>query len=186
MNMQIIMVMVSYLFGSFPTGKILGLKIKHIDIQKRGSGNIGFANAVRVLGWKIGIAVLVVDILKGFIPLYFAKQYLDASQTSLMIFGLAAILGHAYPIWLKFKGGKSISTGLGVIFVLNIKLAILGILVYLTFFMIFKKSAIGSVGAAWSLIIFSIFIDKSLTTYCIILALLATYTHRENIKGLLK
>src|SRR4051812_28575572 len=101
--------LLGYLLGSIPFGKLLGL-MRSIDIQKRGSGNIGFANAVRVLGWKMAVLVLAGDVLKGCAAVLIANQYL--SQTGVLVVGVAALLGHVFPVWLHFKGGKGIATGL--------------------------------------------------------------------------
>ena len=182
MNIEIVLLFVfAYFLGSFPTGKLIG-RARGIDIQKNGSGNIGFANAVRVLGWQAGIIVLVVDILKGFMPVYIAHYSFGATIQQQMIIGIAPIIGHAYPIWLRFKGGKSIATGLGVLIALNPLIATLGITVYLMVFMISRKSAAGSLTAAWSLPLIAFIVQPMLCLYFIILALFATYTHRANIR----
>lgn len=180
--MQIIsLIIIGYILGSIPTGKILGY-VKGIDIQKKGSGNIGFANAVRVLGWPAGIIVLIVDVLKGFIPVYLAKYFLDATLLQQMIIGLAPIIGHAYPVWLRFRGGKSIATGFGVLIALNVYIALFGFLMYLLVFAISKKSAMGSLAAAWALPIIALALQPILCLYFVILAFFATYTHRVNIR----
>ncbi len=183
--MQIIyLILFGYLLGAIPTGKIIG-KIKGIDIQKKGSGNIGFANAVRVLGWKAGSIVLIGDIAKGFIPVFIARYYFDATLYQQMIIGIAPIIGHAYPVWLRFKGGKSIATGLGVLLALNVQVALAGVLLYLLVFSVSKKSAIGSLAAAWMLPIIAIYIQPNYFAYLCLLAIFATYTHRVNIKQLI-
>lgn len=176
---------IGYFAGSIPSGKIIGHYYKKIDIQKHGSGNIGFANAYRVLGPKLGVAVLVSDIVKSFVPLTVAKFGFGASVSVLMIMGSAAILGHAFPVWLKFRGGKSVATGLGVILVLSAGIAIVGLLFYLIAFAITRKSAIGSLAAAWSLPATSVFFRTDLFVYCLALALFAVYTHRNNIQQLI-
>lgn len=184
MNIEIVLLLISaYALGSFPTGKLLG-SLKGIDIQKRGSGNIGFANAVRVLGWPAGLVVLFVDVLKGFIPVFIAKYYLDATLFQQMAIGIAPIIGHAYPVWLGFKGGKSIATGLGVLTALNIYIALLGVVIYLLMFALSKQSAVGSLAAAWALPIIALAVEPLFCTYFVVLALFATYTHRKNIKQL--
>lgn len=183
--MQIVLLaVVMYLFGSIPTGKILGLKLKGIDIQKHGSGNIGFANSCRVLGYKIGILVLIGDVSKSLLPLFILQNYFGITQRELMILGLMPIIGHAFPVWLNFKGGKSIATGLGVIFVLSPYLALFGIAIYCLAFCLSRKSAIGSLLAIWSLVIAANFIDDSMVFYSLLLAIFATFTHRNNIKQL--
>src|SRR5258708_5216306 len=98
----LLLVGIAYLLGSIPFGKLIG-KRHGIDIQKHGSGNIGFANVRRTLGWQAGLIVLTGDILKGFIPVLIARQYLSTYQV--LVVALVAMLGHIFPIWLKFNGG---------------------------------------------------------------------------------
>lgn len=175
----------AYLLGSIPTGKLLGF-IKKIDIQKHGSGGIGFANAVRVLGWRMGVIVLVVDVLKGFVPLFVAKQYYQVDPTLLLLIGLMPILGHAFPVWLRFVGGKSIATGLGVLLVIEPRLALLGVLLYCVAFALFRRSDVGSLAGVWSLPIGALVIRPEITAYVLLLAFFASYTHRQNIRKFIK
>lgn len=184
--MQIVsLLLVAYLMGSIPFGKLYGLYFKGIDIQQHGTGNIGFANACRVLGFRLGVLVLFSDIAKSFVPLLLAKIYLDCPQTVLLLMGLAAIVGHAYPIWLDYKGGKSVATGFGALLVIAPVIALCGVTVYCLTFMIVRKSAVGSVCASWSLPFWAAMLNPSLLPYCLLLALFATYTHRTNIKQLI-
>lgn len=114
--------LVSYLIGSIPCGYLAGRLIAGIDIRTVGSGNIGATNVGRTLGWHWFGVVLVLDFLKGFGPAFFAPQALTAlgdtatsSETALVLCGLAAILGHLWPLWLRFQGGKGVATALGVV-----------------------------------------------------------------------
>lgn len=181
----IILMLIAYLLGSIPTGKILGFWLKGIDIQSHGSGNIGFANACRVLGMKIGVLVLIGDISKSFLPLLVAKVYLGVDQYVLMTMGVAAVLGHAYPVWLRFRGGKSIATGFGAMIVINPLVACFGLSVYCVTFMLSRKSAISSLVGAWSLVLVASYTDTALVLYCLCLALFALYTHRTNIQQMI-
>lgn len=181
----IFLVLIAYLLGSIPSGKTLGLWLKGVDIQSHGSGNIGFANACRVLGPKIGVLVLVCDIVKSFIPLMVAKHLLGVSQEILMAMGLPAIIGHAFPVWLRFRGGKSIAVGFGAMLAINPIIALFGVLVYCTVFAYSGKSAISSLVSAWSLIMFAGFVNVFLVIYCFGLALFAVYTHRMNIQQMI-
>lgn len=179
MSIFITLLILAYLLGSIPFGKLIGV-LRGIDIQKKGSGNIGFANAVRVLGWPAGIAVLFLDTAKGFIPTIVALNYLSGWQVCIV--GFVAILGHVFPVWLKFKGGKGIATGLGVSLAINPLLGAIGFGLYLLFFVYYKKSAPSSVVATWTMPIWSFFISPSLAVYYTGLALFATWTHRANLK----
>lgn len=181
----IFLMLIAYLLGSIPSGKILGLWLKGVDIQRHGSGNIGFANACRVLGPKIGVLVLICDIVKSFVPLMVAKQQLGASQEILMAMGVSAIIGHAYPVWLRFRGGKSIAVGFGAMLAINPMIALFGLLVYCLVFAYLGKSAISSLVSAWSLIMFASYVNVLLVIYCFGLALFAMYTHRINIQQMI-
>ena len=125
----------AYLLGSIPFGKIVG-RMKGIDLQKKGSGNIGFTNSLRTLGLKRAIPVLIGDLLKGSIPTFLALQFLPLGQT--LIIALASILGHIFPVWLKFKGGKGVATGLGTILAINPLITIIGLTVFLIVFLATK------------------------------------------------
>lgn len=184
MQTAFVLAVLAYLCGSVPTGKLLGWR-KNIDIQKHGSGNIGFANAVRVLGWRDGIIVLIVDVLKGFAPV-FAAKWLGFEDAALLAIGLLPIIGHAYPVWLRFRGGKSIATGLGVLLVIAPLLAACATAVYLVTLAIWRKSAAGSLVGVWSLPVWAAVFDPRLVWYVLLLALFATYTHRQNIRDFMR
>ena len=178
MQQLILLVLIGYISGSIPSGKLLGLA-RGIDIQKRGSGNIGFANAVRVLGWPLGLCVLFFDVTKGALPVLLAGQYVD--ERAQLLVGLAAIFGHIYPLWLKFHGGKGVATGLGVLLALNPPVALLGFAGYCLVFAFTRVSGLASVAGSWLLLPASWLLDPSLFWFCCLLALLASYTHRENL-----
>lgn len=184
--MQLFFILIcAYLFGSFPTGKLMGAYHK-IDIQKHGSGNIGFANVMRVIGWKAGLVVLIADILKGAIPLVIARNYAGINHFELMIVGLMPIIGHAYSIFLDFSGGKSIATGLGVLLVIEPRLAICGVLIYCFTFLVSKRSDVSSLIAVWLLTPLSVVFKLQYGIYFVVLAIFASYTHRRNIREILK
>lgn len=155
-----------------------------IDIQKKGSGNIGFANCLRILGWKPAMFVLVGDVLKGFVPVILALKILPLNET--LIVALAAILGHIFPVWLQFKGGKGIATGLGITFAINPLIAVLGLVVFLLILLYVKTMSVASILSAWSLSILAYFFSPNLSLFYLSLAALATWTHRENIKRILE
>lgn len=179
----IICLFIAYACGSIPFGKLIGNAV-HINIQKEGSGNIGFANAVRILGWPLGILVLVGDVTKGALAVLFAKLVFNLALPELQLVALAAILGHIYPVWLKFHGGKGVATGFGTLLIINIQIALAGLIIYLLCFAIIKKSGMASVLSTWSLPLFASIIDDSLLPFCLLLAIIATYTHMPNIKEL--
>lgn len=178
----LLLIAFAYLCGSIPFGKIAG-KLYGIDIQKHGSRNIGFANAVRVLGWKAGLVVLPCDVLKGSLPTLVAKQYLTTGHV--MVVAAAAILGHVFPIWLKFRGGKGIATGLGVTLAINPVIGVLGLLVYALGLVIFRKSAPSSIAAAWSLPFWCLAYGPQYTPFYSLLAVVIIWTHRNNIRQMI-
>lgn len=134
--------LLAYLSGSIPFGKIVG-HYYGVDIQKRGSGNIGFANVRRVLGWRPALATLSGDIAKGFFPALIAVTVFD--QTTAFWLGLAAIVGHIFPIWLGFRGGKGVATAWGVLLILQPVAAIAGGLAYIIGSILLGKSSSGSI-----------------------------------------
>lgn len=185
MNEFYLLIVTAYFCGSIPFGKIIG-KLYGVDIQKKGSGNIGFANVVRSLGWKAGIPVLAGDTIKGFLPVFVAMQYADINDTKILAVAFVAIIGHIFPVWLKFKGGKGIATGLGVTLAINPALGLLGVATYITALALFKKSALSSIVAAWSLPLYSLLVlPRSFSLFYFGLAILALWTHRHNIKQML-
>lgn len=173
----------AYLFGSIPFGKLVG-KFYGIDIQKHGSGNIGFANVVRVLGWRAGLIVLIGDISKGLLPVIFAKPHLNSYE--ILAVALAAVLGHIFPIWLRFRGGKGVATGLGVTLAISPLLGACGLAVYLLGFITFRKSAQSSLTAIWCLPLLSLVILRQYALFYFGLALLGTWAHRHNIQEMIR
>jgi glycerol-3-phosphate acyltransferase PlsY len=179
----LLLLILAYLLGSIPFGKLVG-KQHGIDIQKHGSGNIGFANVQRNLGWGPGLIVLAGDILKGFIPVLIAEHYLPAYQVFTV--GVVAVAGHIFPPWLKFRGGKGIATGFGVTLALNPVFGLIAAVIYLVALSYFRKSGPSSIAASWSLPLLCLFFSPKYAWLYFALALLATWTHRTNLKALRK
>ncbi len=142
-------IVASYLIGSLPTG-LLVARARGVDIRALGSGNIGATNVARTLGKKLGALVLLIDALKGFVPVLVAGRWLD--EVALAAVGLAAILGHVFPVWLRFRGGKGVATALGVFAALAPIPAAAAVLVYLVAFLITRISSVGSLLAATALL----------------------------------
>jgi acyl phosphate:glycerol-3-phosphate acyltransferase len=142
---------VGHLLGAIPVGLLLGRAVKGIDLRQHGSGNIGATNAARVLGWKWGMVALVLDALKGMLSVLLARVWTAGSPSSLhiqVITGICAILGHMFPVWLKFKGGKGVATGLGVALVLSPISSLWALAAYGLGFGITRVSSVGSLVAA--------------------------------------
>jgi acyl phosphate:glycerol-3-phosphate acyltransferase len=176
-------IILAYLLGSIPFGKLVGRKYG-IDIQKKGSGNIGFTNSLRSFGLKPAILVLFADILKGFIPVNIALSFFPQNQ--ILIIAIAAILGHIFPVWLKFKGGKGVATGFGAIVAINPIISLIPIAVFALVFLIKRIVSVSSILATGSLMLVSYFISPNLTLFYLFLFAIILWTHRENISRLIK
>jgi len=179
----ILIVLVCYFLGSIPFGFILTKFFLKQDIREIGSGNIGATNVLRTGNKSIGYLTLLLDILKAVIPVIFIK--INFSEY-LFISSLSVFLGHVFPIWLKFKGGKGVATYVGILCCLNIFLGIsFGIIWFIVFF-ISKYSSLSSLLGALSIPIINFFIfNDDVVYFFIIMFILIFYTHRENIKRLL-
>ena len=174
---------VSYLMGSIPFGLILTKIFLKKDIRKIGSGNTGATNALRTGNKIIGYSTLTLDILKAVIPILYVKFYFPEY---IFISSLLVFLGHVFPVWLKFKGGKGVATYIGILFCINIYLGISFGIVWLIIFFIFQYSSLSSLIGSISVPIINFLIfNDSVVFFFIIMFVLIFYTHRENIKRLL-
>ncbi len=193
----LVVVLVGYLPGSLPAGLLAG-RLKGVDIRAVGSGNIGATNAFRVLGKGIGVAVLLVDVMKGLLPCLFLpalvagvfpESQAPELQTLHMLIGVSAILGHNYPCWLGFKGGKGIATTAGVVGALApVPLGIcLGAWVF--FFAISRFVSVSSIAAAVALPVSVALLPGDrfglLFWIFLFLGVMAIWKHRGNIKRLM-
>ena len=179
----ILIVLVCYFLGSIPFGFILTKFFLKQDIREIGSGNIGATNVLRTGNKSIGYLTLLLDILKAVIPVIFIK--INFSEY-LFISSLSVFLGHVFPIWLKFKGGKGVATYLGILFCINYILGFVFILVWFLIFLIFKYSSLSSILATFTIpIVYYFFINNENYYFFIIMFILIFFTHRENIKRLL-
>lgn len=179
-------IILSYLLGSISFGHLICTYWKGIDIRKFGSGNIGTTNVGRVLGFKYALLVFLGDALKGFIAVMIARQL--GGQWLEVAAGLIAIAGHTWPIFLKFKGGKGIATGAGVIIALVPKVAIIALSLWAIITLVSRYVSLGSIIAAISVPILTLFFYKSLPYFLfgLIGASFVTYKHIPNIKRLLE
>jgi glycerol-3-phosphate acyltransferase PlsY len=192
-------VIVSYLIGSFPTGIVFGKAFKGVDVRTVGSKTIGATNVFRILGPKIAIPVLIVDILKGIIAtILISKIYFGDIVVALywlkIIAGFSAIIGHIFPVWIGFKGGKGVATATGVIFGLMPLEAGFACLLFVIVVVLTRYVSLGSILA--SLFIFcallaeklylGISIPRAYMILSLVLLFIVLITHRHNIKRLLK
>ena len=173
---------ISYLMGSVPFGFILTKIFLKKDIREIGSGNIGATNALRTGNKTIGYSTLVLDILKAVAPVIYVKIFY---QDFLYIASLCAFLGHVFPIWLKFKGGKGVATYVGILFTINILLGFIFCVTWLLIFLISKYSSLSSLIGSLTIPVYIFFNDQiSNALFFGIMFVLIFYTHRENIKRL--
>ena len=173
---------ISYLMGSIPFGLILTKLFLNKDIREIGSGNIGATNVLRSGNKIIGYITLTLDILKAVIPVIFVKIYYT---DFLYLASLSAFLGHVFPIWLKFKGGKGVATYVGILFAINIYFGIIFALCWFVIFGITKFSSLSSLIASISIPVYLIITSNfDEIFFFIIMFVLIFFTHRENIKRL--
>ena len=173
---------ISYLMGSIPFGLILTKVFLKKDIREIGSGNIGATNALRTGNKLIGYSTQVLDVLKAVIPVLYVKiNFPDAVYIS----ALFAFIGHVFPVWLKFKGGKGVATYVGILFSLNIIFGLVFGICWLIIFFISKYSSLASLIGSLSIPVYILILEglENIFFY-VIMFILIFFTHRENIKRL--
>ena len=171
----------SYLIGSIPFGFLLTKFFLKKDIRNIGSGNIGATNVLRTGNKSIGYTTLIFDIIKAVIPII----YLKLNYTDYILLGsLCIFLGHVFPIWLKFKGGKGVATYVGILFSINLYIGLVFIGVWFVTFLISKYSSLSSLFASLSVPIYLFIFTNQSFIFFSIMFILIFYTHRENIKRL--
>ena len=180
------LIILSYFFGAIPSGVWIGKIFKGIDVRDYGSKNSGATNSYRVLGAKLGIAVLIMDVLKGFIPLYIASKF-NLEYNDLVILGLVAILAHTFSCFISFKGGKGVATSLGVFLFLAPVITLILLVIFILVVYFTKYISLGSITAAFLLPIFTFFThrDTYLFTLSVVIAIFVIYRHKTNISRLL-
>lgn len=183
----IFVLVVIYLIAAIPTGIVLAKVMGYEDVRGKGSGNIGATNVYRVAGKLPGALTLLGDILKGFLPLLACKTWFDPTPGQLGIACTAAIIGHCYPVYLKFKGGKGVATALGILLVLSPKAVLGAAAVFIITVAATRFISLGSVLAAMStpLMILVFNDNQAIFLATSFIAALIVWRHRTNIKRLL-
>ena len=177
-----LIIIVSYLFGSIPFGLLLTKIFLKKDIRKIGSGNIGATNVLRSGNKILGYSTLALDILKAVLPILYIKFFMN---DYLYISALSIFIGHVFPIWLKFKGGKGVASYLGILCCLDIYTALIFGVVWISIFILFKFSSLSSLLASLTIPIFYFFYNSNSDYYFyFMMFILIFFTHRENIKRL--
>ena len=178
----LITALISYLFGSIPFGYLFTKLLLKKDIRDIGSGNIGATNVLRTGNKSLGYLTLILDIAKAVMPVIYIKiNYPDLVYIS----ALCAFLGHLFPVWLKFRGGKGVATYVGILISINIYYAVVFGIVWIFTFLISKYSSLSSLFASISIPIYLLIVDQGNIIFFIIMFVLIFYTHRENIKRLI-
>jgi glycerol-3-phosphate acyltransferase PlsY len=185
--MTFFLILFAYFMGSIPTGVVLTKAFSKVDIRTQGSRNIGATNVYRTAGKKLGVLALLGDILKGVIPVVLARGTLE-SHFWIGAVALVAFLGHIYPIFLKFKGGKGVATGLGIFLALSPLPTLLAAIVFVLVVFRWRYISLGSLTAAAAFVVFLALLDphKIYIPFAFIVAALIFYRHRENLERLME
>lgn len=188
----------AYLCGSIPTAVWIGQAFYGVDVREYGSGNAGATNTFRVLGKKAGIPVMLLDILKGwtatnlafFIGVSTTGAYNSAAYTNYALaLGIAAVMGHLFPVFAGFRGGKGIATLFGMILAIHLQAALLCVLIFIIVLLVTKYVSLGSIVAGFTYPIGVSFVfpsNKSVVIYGMCICVLILVTHQKNIERLLK
>jgi len=181
----ILLLIAAYLVGAIPTGVLLTRLVGAGDVRKSGSGNIGATNVYRVAGRGVGIATLGGDILKGVIPVVAAQQ-LHGSTTQVALVACVAFLGHCYPVYLGFRGGKGVATALGIFLVLSPKAVLFAALLFVVLVWKWRYISLGSICAAGVIPFLVHYVERltPLTLATLMIAAMVIWRHRSNIQRL--
>ena len=189
--MNLLILFLGYLLGSFPSGYLAGRIAKGIDIRSLGSGSTGATNVLRHIGKRAAITVFLIDVFKGVISISLAKYFLlnDSWQVAI---GISALIGHIWPVWLNWKGGKAVATGLGIFLGLSWQVGVATLGVFILMITLFRIVSLASITAALSLplLMFISFQNSNTSLPFLVISLLAMalvfWRHRENIIRLMK
>ncbi|MCK4663903.1 MAG: glycerol-3-phosphate 1-O-acyltransferase PlsY [Bacteroidales bacterium] len=193
---NIILILVAYLLGSIPTAVWIGKIFYGIDVREHGSGNAGSTNTFRVIGIKAGIAVFIIDVLKGWLAvnlIYLTNYYIPETGKYInlqLLLGIAAFIGHIFPVYVGFRGGKGVATLFGVIIAIHPYAALIIVGIFTITLLISKYVSLSSMIAGFSFPVFIIVVFEtttpSLVIFSLIIAVLLLFTHQKNIERLLK
>ena len=192
---KLLLIIAAYLFGSVPSSVWIGKRFYGVDVREHGSGNAGFTNTVRVLGWRAGLPVFLADVLKGYIAVSLVRLtnvYIVGSADFInfqLILGAAAVLGHIFPVYVGFKGGKGVATLLGLLLAIQPQPTLICIGIFVVVFLTTRYVSLSSMIAGISFPILIIFVFKttisSLVIFSMIVSILLLLTHQKNIERLL-
>ncbi len=185
MMYTIIAIIVAYLLGSLPYGLILVKVFKNMDIRTVGSKNIGATNVLRAGFPILAIATMLLDIFKGILAVLFAKM-LGLDLQIIALTGLVATIGHIFPIWLKFSGGKGVATGFGAILFLNPTLGALALGVWILMLLFFRYSSLSAISACIFIALYSLILMPANYIYIFLIVMLILFKHKANFIRLIK
>ncbi|MBP3830859.1 MAG: glycerol-3-phosphate 1-O-acyltransferase PlsY [Clostridia bacterium] len=199
MATYIIIAVIAYAIGSINFSVLISKKIAGFDVREKGSGNAGSTNVLRAVGIKAAVITLICDILKGIVAILIAVligNIVGNTDRALLvqIAGILVVIGHTFPIFFQFKGGKGVATSLGVLLITNWKIGLICLIFALVIIIITKMVSMGSMGAAILFPVLTIFIGDSFIVpatgfkyliFSIILAVFVIFNHRENIKRIM-
>ncbi|MFP7169247.1 glycerol-3-phosphate 1-O-acyltransferase PlsY [Terribacillus sp. 7520-G] len=182
----VLFILLAYIIGSIPSALIVGKVSYNIDVREHGSGNLGATNTFRTLGKKAGTIVLIADILKGTIATILPVLF--GMDLYLLVIGLGAVIGHVYPIFARFKGGKAVATSAGIILGVNAWLFVIILASFVVVLLLSKYVSLASMTAGVVGVIVSIFIaqDVILSIVLGLLAIFILYKHRQNIVRIIR
>lgn len=185
MILTILALIAAYFIGAIPTAYIFGKKLKGINIMEHGSGNVGTTNIFRVMGWKVGVPVFLIDMAKGFVSAWLG--YLAGGTVVAVFAALIAVIGHTLSLFIKFKGGKGVATGSGALLFLCPKVFICVLIMWFVVSLVSGYISLGSIVAAFSAIIFvfAFHYQAAVCIFVVIASLYVVYKHHTNIKRLL-
>ena len=184
----VLLTLAAYLLGSIPTSYLVG-RAHGVDLREHGSGNLGGTNVYRVLGLRAGLPVVLIDVSKGFLPAYFFPGWDGSPMGQLaLVYGLAAIAGHVWSIFMRFQGGKGVATGGGVLIALAPTSAQVGLLVWAGLVLITGYVSVASIAAATTVPVVAWLTDERVSTvlFCAAIALFVWWTHRQNLRRLMR
>jgi len=194
--LQIIAIILAYLIGSIATSVWIGKFFFNVDVRDKGSGNAGATNTLRVIGVKAGIIVLLIDVLKGFVVIKMADFFIDENVSDIqllafqIILAIAVVIGHVFPLYTAFNGGKGIATLFGVGIALCPETVMFSFLVFLVIFVLFKYVSLASILAAVSFPFINYFFFNAhllpLILFTLAVAIFVPLTHRKNINRLIQ
>jgi glycerol-3-phosphate acyltransferase PlsY len=192
----ILTLIIAYLLGSVPTAVWVGQLFHGIDVREHGSGNAGATNTFRVLGYRAGVPVLLIDVFKGWLAVNLIHIFIEPGQSSEELFhlqlrlGVCALIGHIFPVFAGFRGGKGVATLLGIVLALNPQAALMSIGVFLFVFLSTRYVSLSSIIASlfFPVVVMAINITEqpSMVVFALIISVIVVITHQKNIERLLK